>query len=264
MSDVPSTIERIFEDLWEESRRRYSPQLELALLARALWRAGYNDETRGHITYRQPDGTVLMNRYGPTWAELRPEDVVAIDKQGRPAEIDTLITPAVRIHLAMHARRPDVRVVVHHHSEYGTVWAGARQVPPVYDQNGAYIGPDDLLLYDEYTGSFDNQAAAERTAAAVGTADYVLLGNHGVMVCATEIWQAYWRAYLLEWRCRLAWRVKAMGESSPMPQAAQMALRSNLVGAGAKNVLPWDAAARRELSASPDLIMTPSRESASR
>ena len=34
---------------------------ELALLARILYREGYNDHLAGHITYRQPDGTFLVN-----------------------------------------------------------------------------------------------------------------------------------------------------------------------------------------------------------
>jgi ribulose-5-phosphate 4-epimerase/fuculose-1-phosphate aldolase len=38
-----------------------------------------------------------------------------------------------------------------------------------------------------------------------------LLGRHGVFVRRENIRQANQRAVTLEWRCRLAWRVEALG-----------------------------------------------------
>ena len=37
-----------------------TPAQELALLARMLYREGYDDHLAGHITYKQPDGTFLV------------------------------------------------------------------------------------------------------------------------------------------------------------------------------------------------------------
>ena len=42
------------------------------VLARALWREGYNDHLAGHITVNLGDGTLLCNPWLLTWAELRP------------------------------------------------------------------------------------------------------------------------------------------------------------------------------------------------
>ncbi len=50
---------------------------ELALLARALWREGYDDHLAGHITSNLGDGTLLCNPWLLTWAEVRPEHVLA-------------------------------------------------------------------------------------------------------------------------------------------------------------------------------------------
>ncbi len=41
-----------------------SAHAELALLARILWREGYDDHQVGHMTYRQPDGTYLALPHG--------------------------------------------------------------------------------------------------------------------------------------------------------------------------------------------------------
>ena len=53
-----------------------SPREELVLLARTLWREGYNDHLAGHITYNLGDGTLLCNPWLLTWAEFRPQDVI--------------------------------------------------------------------------------------------------------------------------------------------------------------------------------------------
>jgi ribulose-5-phosphate 4-epimerase/fuculose-1-phosphate aldolase len=38
-----------------------TPAQEVVLLARTLRREGYDDHLAGHITYRQPDSTLLVN-----------------------------------------------------------------------------------------------------------------------------------------------------------------------------------------------------------
>jgi len=48
-----------------------TPREELVVLARALWREGYNDHLAGHITVNLGDGTLLCNPWLLTWAELR-------------------------------------------------------------------------------------------------------------------------------------------------------------------------------------------------
>ena len=60
-----------------------TPRQELVLLARTLWREGYDDHLAGHITYRQPDGTLLCNPWHLLWEEFRPEDVLVIDLDGQ-------------------------------------------------------------------------------------------------------------------------------------------------------------------------------------
>ncbi|MEI6371927.1 MAG: class II aldolase/adducin family protein, partial [Nostocales cyanobacterium ELA608] len=47
-----------------------TPPQQLVALARTLHTEGYNDHTTGHITFKQPDGTFLVNPVELTWAEL--------------------------------------------------------------------------------------------------------------------------------------------------------------------------------------------------
>ena len=74
------TAEKLVPDL--------TPREELVVLARALWREGYNDHLAGHITVNLGDGTLLCNPWLLTWAELRPSQVLRIDLDGRVVEGD--------------------------------------------------------------------------------------------------------------------------------------------------------------------------------
>ena len=87
-----------------------TPQGELALLARMLFREGYDDHLAGHITYKQPDDTLLVNPWGLTWDEVTASDVMRIDLEGNVLEGKWTVTPAIPLHIELHRARPDVGV----------------------------------------------------------------------------------------------------------------------------------------------------------
>ncbi len=192
-----------------------TPQAEVALLARMLFREGYDDHLAGHITYRQPDGTLLVNPWGLTWDEVRASDIMRIDLDGNVLEGPWTVTPAITLHLELHKARHDIGVAVHNHSRWGTVWADLHRVPPVYDQTSAMV-PGDPALYDDFGGSVDAVENARACVEALGEGRMALLANHGVLVVGTDIAQAHHRSVVLEWRCRQAWHVEALGAGVPV------------------------------------------------
>jgi ribulose-5-phosphate 4-epimerase/fuculose-1-phosphate aldolase len=198
-----------------------TPQQELALLCRVLFAEGYNDHLAGHITYKQPDGTFLVNPFGLTWDEVRASDVMRMDADGNELEGRWTITPAITLHVELHRNRDDVGVAIHNHPDWGTVWADLGRAPAIFDQTGAlYHG--DVAIYDEYWGSVDDPGNARAAVEAIGTANVGLLANHGVLVLGSDVEQAYLRAISFEWRCRQAWRIAAAGGGVPMnPLAAR-------------------------------------------
>jgi L-fuculose-phosphate aldolase len=196
------------------------PEQEIALLARTLFNEGYDDHLNGHITYKQPDGTFLVNPVGLAWDELCASDIARMDREGRQLDGRWLISPAITLHIVLHEQRTDAGVVVHNHPRWGTIWADAHRVPPIYDQTGAlYSG--DIALCDEYDGPVNDRSNASGVVDALGSADAALLANHGVMIIADDIAQAYMRAMVLEWRCRQAWHVEALGGVQMNDRAAR-------------------------------------------
>ena len=231
------------------------PQLtlrqELALLCRALHREGYDDHIAGHITYAEPDGTYLINPWELAWDEITADDIIRVDGDGAVIEGEWNVTPAIGLHLAVHRRRHDLKVVLHNHSRWGLVWSGSGRVPPVYDQTSGQV-EGDPIFYDEYAGTVDGAAEAEAAATALGNEKWAILKNHGVFVVGKDIRQAHLRAVTLEHRCRLAWHVEAIGTGQPIvdPATLRVAQMSDDLG------FPflWEAMARKEIRLDPQVL----------
>jgi len=70
-----------------------------------------------------------------------------------------------------------------------------------------------------YGGGVREKSQSQAAVEALGDAHAVLLANHGMLVVARDIRQAYLRSVAVEHRCRLAWQVQALGGGTPMPEA---------------------------------------------
>ena len=184
-------------------------------MARTLFTEGYDDHLAGHITYKQPDGTFLVNPWGLTWDEVCASDIARIDKKGTQLDGRWEISPAITLHVVLHENRHDAGVVVHNHPRWGTLWADAQRIPPIYDQTGAMCSAE-IALSNEYEGPVADKSNANDAIRGLGSANVALLANHGVMVIGSDIPEAYIRAMVLEWRCRQAWHVEAIGGGVPM------------------------------------------------
>ena len=224
-----------------------SPRQELALLARVLHAEGYDDHLAGHITYRQPDGTFLVNPLGLSWDEICAHDVARMDVDGNQLEGPWVISPAVQLHVVLHQHRENAGVVIHNHPRWGTIWADSHRVPPVYDQTGAMMG-DTIAIDSSYEGPVNQTANAKEVVDALGHADVLLMVNHGVLILGKDISEAYLRAAVLEWRCRQAWHVEALGSGVPMGDEVAAAFGTMIAGSVAKgNFDNWFAAAARRI-----------------
>jgi len=237
------TAEKLLPDL--------SQREELVLLARTLWREGYDDHLAGHITIRQDDGTFLCNPWYLLWCELRPEHVIRIDIDGQVVEGDWPVPLGIPLHLELHKRRDDVAVALHNHPRFSTIWADAGRMPPVYDQSSA-LGGGEVVVVDEYSGPVNDASAAAKAVEAMGTADIALLQNHGVFVLGNSVRAVHQRAVALEQRCAHAWQVEAMaGGGRALPDAVAAFFRQS-DGTGFRGF--WEAMARQELNADPTLL----------
>jgi L-fuculose-phosphate aldolase len=228
-----------------------TPQQQVALLARLLFHEGYDDHLAGHITLRQDDGTILVTPWGLTWDEMVASDIMRIDIDGNVLEGKWTVTPAIPLHLEFHKARADADVVVHNHPRWGTIWADLHRAPPVYDQTSAQVA-DDPLVYDDFNGPVNSTENAKACVEALGDGRMALLGNHGVLVVGKDIQQAHHRCVFLEWRCRQAWHVEAIGQGVPVKADVWKRFGTAFDHISFPGL--WDAMVRRELRRDPSVL----------
>ncbi len=255
-SDDPSINWQMLKSLVPNPGRyatlpRLTPRQELALLCRVLLHEGYNDHIAGHITYRLNDGTLLVNPWELAWDEVCASDMLTLDADGKVIDGDWNVTPAINLHRDLHASRHDVRVVIHNHPEWGSVWAACKRIPPIYDQTSALVDSDPAL-FDEYGGSVDDDREGKAAVDALGQHKWALLANHGVFLVGRDIRQAHLRAITLEWRCRLAWRVECLGGGQPLAPEVAQAFGQRTDANGFPFL--WEAMARREIRRDPGVL----------
>jgi ribulose-5-phosphate 4-epimerase/fuculose-1-phosphate aldolase len=224
-----------------------TPELELVLLARTLWREGYDDHLAGHITIKQDDGAFITNPWFLLWDEFTPDDVVRVDIDGNVLAGRWQYPPGVKLHFEVHKLRTDVNVAVHNHPRFATLWANARRIPPCLDQTSG-LGGGRVALVEEYDGTVAEVDHARAAARAIGDADIALLAGHGLFVVGNNVAEAHLRAVAFEQRCREAYQVEALGGGIELaPDVRETLGRAKFDGF-------WEAMARRELRADPSLL----------
>jgi ribulose-5-phosphate 4-epimerase/fuculose-1-phosphate aldolase len=198
---------------------------DLALALRAAAFHGLAEGVCNHFSVELPDasGRFLLNPRGLLWQEVQAEDIVLIDVHGNKLAGRHAVEPtAMYIHAAIH-RIANKACVLHTHMPYATALTLTtdRALNTRLSQNAMRF--DGRVAIDpDYNGLALDASEGERIAHAMGGADVMFLGNHGVVVCAQRMDYAYDDLYYLERACQV--QVLAQSTGSPvLPVAAAIA-----------------------------------------
>lgn len=234
---------------------KLSHKAQVALLARTLFDEGYDDHLAGHISWRQEDGSLLMTPWELTWDEMTAADIIRVgtdsSRKGKVIEGSWNVTPAVSLHLEIYQRRPDVQLIIHNHPRWSSVYSGLHQVPGIFDQTAAQVNGE-IAFFNEYDGTVNQSNEAVATAEALGQAKWAILANHGAVVTAGNVRQAYLRAMTLEMRCRLAWHVQTAGQGQVVD--TKIAEKTGALIDGSGFPFLWEAMIRRQLRRDPQIL----------
>jgi L-fuculose-phosphate aldolase len=153
-------------------------------------------------------GLVAISPSAMEYHRMRPEDVVVLDLDGRPVEGDRKPSSELGFHLALYAKRPDVNAVVHTHSIYATTFACLNlEIPAVHYLIGFCGEKVPLAPY----ATFGSKALARHVAESIGTANAVLLANHGLVSVGKDLPAAFTVAEEIEMVARICFQAKCIG-----------------------------------------------------
>jgi ribulose-5-phosphate 4-epimerase/fuculose-1-phosphate aldolase len=195
----------------EEWQRR----VDLAACYRLVALFGWDDLIFTHISARVPgpEHHFLINPYGMMFDEIGASDLVKVDAQGRkvgPTRHD--INPAgFTIHSAVHAARHDATCVLHLHSVNGVaVSAQERGLLPLSQHAMLVLGS---LSYHDYEGLALNEEEKPRLVRDLGSNNFLMLRNHGLLTVGRTIAEAFVSMYFFETACRMQVKAQAGGSS---------------------------------------------------
>jgi len=190
-------------------KQRIDPVQEAKVqLAAALRMATLHELEEGidnHFTVTLPgrDDQFLILPFGIHWSEARASDMMVFDESGRTVEGEGKVELSARcIHAPIH-RITGRRVVFHTHQTWAVALNMLKDNRVVAaSQTAAFYG--DLIAYDDdYQGTADFPTEGERLARLMGGGKKIaFLKNHGILVAADTIAQAYKLLYKMERVCR--------------------------------------------------------------
>lgn len=154
--------------------------------------------TSGNVSARV-GSTILVTPSGVPYDRLRPQDLTAVDPEGKQTHGELTPTSELPLHLAVY-RNTDAAAVVHTHAVHATaVSTLVTEVPSLHYASAMLGGPVRVAAYARY----GTEELAENMLLALRDRTGCLLGNHGTVTYGTTLDEAYDRTAQLEWLCRL-------------------------------------------------------------
>jgi ribulose-5-phosphate 4-epimerase/fuculose-1-phosphate aldolase len=187
------------------SEAEWKARVDLAAAYRLTAHFGMSDLIYNHITTRVPGShhEFLINPYGMMYEEITASSLIRIDLDGNVlfnADPAFIVNQAgYVIHGAIHAARPDVDCVIHTHTRAGMAVSALECGLLPIAQTSMRFGN---VAYHEYEGVAVDLDERARIVADLGTADVMILRNHGLLTTGPSVAEAFNAMYWLEMACR--------------------------------------------------------------
>ncbi|MEO5671584.1 MAG: class II aldolase/adducin family protein [Ramlibacter sp.] len=196
------------------SAEEWQARVDLAACYRLVALYGWSDLVFTHVTARVPgpEHHFLINPYGLMFDEITASSLVKVDQAcNKVIDSPFPVNPAgFVIHSAVHEARHDVQCVLHTHTRAGiAVSAQKCGILPISQQSTFVLAS---LAYHDYEGVALRDDEKARLQADLGSADMLVLRNHGLLTCGKTIADAFLNMYTLENTCRIQLDAQAGGE----------------------------------------------------
>jgi ribulose-5-phosphate 4-epimerase/fuculose-1-phosphate aldolase len=237
-TDIPSVKALVSPEEWQL-------RVDLAAAYRLVALYGWSDLIFTHISARLPgpDHHFLINPYGLMFDEITASSLVKVDQDcNKLMDSPFPVNPAgFTIHSAVHAAREDAGCVMHTHTRAGVgVSAQKNGLLPISQQSTFVLAS---LAYHDYEGVAFREDEKPRLQADLGSCNYLMLRNHGLLTVGHSIAGAFLNMYVLESACQIQLAAQSGGaeltEVDPqILQGVAHAMKVQTGGIGAAFIWP--------------------------
>jgi ribulose-5-phosphate 4-epimerase/fuculose-1-phosphate aldolase len=240
--NIPSLREVVSAEEWQA-------RVDLAACYRLVAHYGWSDLVFTHITARVPgpEHHFLINPYGLMFDEITASSLVKVDQAcNKIIDSPFPVNPAgFTIHSCIHAAREDVQCVLHTHSRAGVAVSAQKcGVLPISQQSTFVLAS---LAYHDYEGVALRDDEKPRLQQDLGSKQYLMLRNHGLLTVGRTIADAFLAMYTFENTCRIQIDAQGGGELVQVdPRILQgLAQVMKTVTAGQGPNIAWPALLRK-------------------
>ncbi|MDM0108589.1 class II aldolase/adducin family protein [Variovorax sp. J22R24] len=186
------------------SAAEWQLRCDLAAAYRLLALHGWSDLVFAQISARipGPEHQFLLNPWGLKFDEITASSLIKVDQAcNKISESPFPVHVAgFAIHRCIHEARADAGCVVHTHSRAGAaVSAKERDVLPISQQSTFVVSS---LGQHEYEGVAMRGEEFPRLQADLGSNNYLMLRNHGLLTVGKTVADAFLDMYMFEALCR--------------------------------------------------------------
>ena len=155
----------------------------------------YTPGYSGNISVRYEKG-MLITVSGSANGYLEQEDIVYTDFSGKSLEEGKKPSSEKFLHIEIYKKRPDINCIIHVHAPYLSSFASARKdlMAPIMAENVFYFGGIPLADY----ALPSSMELVKNTVKYFDEYDAVLMANHGFIVGAETMRDAYLKLELAE------------------------------------------------------------------
>jgi ribulose-5-phosphate 4-epimerase/fuculose-1-phosphate aldolase len=158
-----------------------------------------------------PEHHFLINPYGMMFDEITASSLVKVDMDcNKLHDSPYPVNPAgFVIHSTLHAARDDAQCVLHTHTQAGVAVSAQRGgLLPISQQSTFVLGS---LAYHDYEGVAIRDDEKPRLVKDLGSANFYMLRNHGLLTVGRSIADAFLAMYTFENACRIQIAAQAGG-----------------------------------------------------
>lgn len=172
--------------------------------------------TGGNLSiFNREKQLMCISPSGIDYFKIKAEDVAVLDLEGKVVDGTKKPSSEYEMHKIFYVNRDDINAIIHTHTMYSTTIACLNwSLPPVHYML-ALAGKD--VRCANYA-TYGTKELAENAFVAMKDRNAVLLANHGLLVGAKDIANAFNTTEEVEYCAELYYRTKAIGQPVIIPE----------------------------------------------
>jgi len=185
---------------------------KMAVACRLLADEGHARTLAGQVTVRDSGGSGYWTTgFGAGLAETTVTNLVRVDDSMTPIEGPGMPNPAVRFHLWIYQRRPDLNCIIHTHPPHCCA-LGLIDEPLSVAHMDAAVFYDDCAFLRTWPGLPVANEEGQTIADALGGKRSILLAHHGILTTGSSLEEALYLAVLFEHAAEVQLLARSTGE----------------------------------------------------